>query len=382
VIRLAAQPAPDGPAGRFEIELVVSDTGIGISDEGMTRLFDAFSQTDATISRRFGGTGLGLAISRRLACAMGGDITAMSSGVPGEGSVFRLAIPADAATLDDAPAREVLPVELEGKRALVVDDNETNRRILSAQLGRWHVSSVVVASPFEALERVRAGERYDVALLDYLMPEMDGIALAAALKEAHPDPRLPVILHSSVGSLDRGGAPASVDVLITKPIKPSALHDALATALSIQAESSRRRPAAAAGIDPGMAGRLPLRILLAEDNAVNQKLALKLLERHGYQADVVSNGIEAVAATELGAYDVVLMDVQMPELDGLEATRRIRAAAPKGAGPYIVAVTANALADDRAACIAAGMDDYVSKPIRIEALVEALTRAAADGGDA
>jgi len=377
VLHLGARPVDGGPPGRYAVGIDVSDTGIGIGADGMARLFESFSQADASISRRFGGTGLGLAISRLLAEAMSGTLTAESSGEPGAGSVFHLTIVADVAP-DPGPATggDALPVELEGRRVLIVDDNATSRRIFSTQLTRWRMVAVEFASPVEALERIRAGEQYDVALLDYLMPEMDGIALAQAMREARPERPIPVIVHSSIGSLGRGGPPANVDVLVTKPVKPSVLHDALVTVLAGRKQPVSARPPGPLSMDHEMGLRLPLRILVAEDNTVNQKLALKLLERHGYSADVVSNGIEAVEAVERESYDVVLMDVQMPELDGLEATRRIRTLRSAGTNPYIVAVTANAMADDRAACLAAGMDDYVSKPIRVEELVEALSRAA------
>ena len=354
----------------------MSDTGIGIDAEGMQRLFESFSQADASITRRFGGTGLGLAISRRLAEAMGGEITAESAGA-GEGATFTLTIVADAAPdLDEALAADELPVELEGLRALIVDDHATNRRILTAQVTRWGMIASDVASPLEALELVRQGAEFDVALLDYLMPDLDGVSLAQAMREARPDGPIPVILHSSSGSLGRAGIPDGVEVLITKPVKPSALHDALATVLAGRERRPGTRPAAGSSMDAELGSRLPLRILIAEDNLVNQKLALKLLERHGYAADVVSNGLEAVEAVEGEGYDLVLMDVQMPEIDGLEATRRIRGSRPRGSKPWIVALTANAMADDRALCLAAGMDDYLSKPIRVEELVAALTRGA------
>ncbi len=376
VLRLAAEPiAGGGELGRYSITVEVSDTGIGIDSEGMAGLFESFSQADASITRRFGGTGLGLAISRRLAEAMGGTITAESAGT-GAGATFELTIIADAAPdRDTVAAVDELPVELEGLRVLIVDDHATNRRILAAQVARWNMTASEVSSPLEALELVRQGAEFDVALLDYLMPELDGVSLAQAMREARPEGPIPVILHSSSGSLGRAGIPHGVEALLTKPVKPSALHDALATVLAGRVRRAETRPAGSS-MDADLASRLPLRILVAEDNLVNQKLALKLLERHGYAADVVSNGVEAVAAVEGDAYDLVLMDVQMPEVDGLEATRRIRVSRPRGSRPWIVALTANAMADDRALCLAAGMDDYLSKPIRVNELVEALTRGA------
>jgi CheY-like chemotaxis protein len=338
----------------------------------MGRLFQSFSQADASISRRFGGTGLGLAISRRLAELMGGRLWADSSGVPGEGATFHLEVvlPAAPDIAGLAPPL-ILPVELAGRRVLVVDDNATNRRILVAQLARWSMESKDTESPKEALAWLRSGDRFDVAVLDQRMPEMDGLELAEAIRAGWPDDAFPLIVSSSVGALDR--ASDAVDAFLTKPVKPSSLHDALMTALGERAPAVAVRRAETT-LDAGLGQRHPLRILLAEDNVVNQKLALRILEKMGYAADVAGDGLAAVAAVAGTPYDLVLMDVQMPELDGLEATRRIRAARPDGR-PWIVAMTANAMADDREACLAAGMDDYLAKPIRIAELAAALEKA-------
>jgi CheY-like chemotaxis protein len=203
-----------------------------------------------------------------------------------------------------------------------------------------------------------------LAVLDMHMPELDGIALATAIRATPAGAATPVVILSSLGTHERSEAVAA---FLVKPVKPSALHDALATVLAGHATSVPVR-AAGAGIDHDLGARHPLRILLAEDNPVNQKLALRLLERMGYHADVVGNGLEAIASIERSAYDVILMDVQMPELDGLEATRRIRRRWPGETGPRVVAMTANAMEGDRETCLAAGMDDYISKPIRPEAL--------------
>jgi signal transduction histidine kinase/CheY-like chemotaxis protein len=356
----------------WELRVDVRDTGVGITADQIPRLFQSFSQADPSISRRFGGTGLGLAISRRLAEAMGGSLDAESTGVPGAGSTFHLVVglreTSDLAGPSPAP---ILPVELAGRRVLVVDDNGTNRRILAAQLRRWAIETRDTASAAEALDWVRAGESFDVAILDQRMPEMDGIDLAEAIRAVGPDVTFPLILSSSVGSLER--ASEAIDAFLSKPIKPSALHDALMTALGDRAPAVPVRSAPAATLDASLGRRHPLRILLAEDNPVNRKLALRILAKLGYDADVAIDGLEAIAALERSTYDVVLMDIQMPELDGLEATRRIRARWPDG-GPRIVAMTANALAEDREASLAAGMDDYLAKPIRVDELTAALER--------
>ncbi|HET7473875.1 MAG TPA: GAF domain-containing protein [Candidatus Limnocylindrales bacterium] len=372
---------PAQPSEPWSIEIDVRDTGIGIPPERMDLLFQSFSQVDASISRRYGGTGLGLAISRRLAESMGGTLTATSSGVSGEGSTFCLRLPAVATTLPDAPPAPPQR-SLRGCRVLVVDDNATNRRILASFLERWGVDAAATESPLQAIEWVRGGREFDAAVLDFLMPERDGIELAEELAAIHPERPLPVVILSSIGQ--HGRTAANVSATLVKPVKPSALHDALADALLADADAdseaasaapdttARRRSPARPVEAPEVAGGL--RILLAEDNAVNQKLALRLLERMGLRADVVGDGRAAITAVETGSYDVILMDVQMPEVDGLEATRQIRARWPDR--PIrIVGLTANAMAGDREACLAAGMNDYVSKPIRPEELQAAIAKA-------
>jgi CheY-like chemotaxis protein len=226
---------------------------------------------------------------------------------------------------------------------------------------------LAVGLPSEALGLIDRGEPFDVALLDLLMPEMDGAALARELHVRRPE--LPLLLLTSLGGLPRAGSTTGFRAQLTKPLKASQLYDALLDVLAGPAREPQSPPQVAAASD----GASALRILLAEDNAVNQKVALKLLEQLGYTADVVSNGVEAIDAIERQRYDVVLMDVQMPELDGLDATRRICERWPIAERrPRIVAMTANAMQDDREACFAAGMDDYVAKPIRIGALADAL----------
>ncbi len=367
VLRVDSAVLPDG---RYEVTITVRDTGIGIPPDRMDRLFQSFSQVDASVSRRYGGTGLGLAISRRLAELMDGSLTAESTGVPGEGSTFALRFRAAAAPGGVAEAATRVPGVVAGKRALVVDDNATNRRILELQAKRWGMEVRSTEHPAEAIGWVRDGEAFDVALLDFNMPEMNGDALAAALRQLRPQAAIPAMILSSVGPMDRTD-PAVVATL-TKPVKPSALHDALAEAFG--APSARAGPSGPSEAGERLADAHPLRILLVEDNAMNRRLATILLERIGYTADVATNGLEAIEALERATYDVALMDIQMPELDGLEATRRIRARWADGARPRIVALTANAMAEDRAATVEAGMDDYLSKPIRPDELIEALRR--------
>jgi PAS domain S-box-containing protein len=362
-----AVPAVDGRLGRYRLEFAVRDTGIGIAPELVDRLFESFSQVDASTTRRYGGTGLGLAISKRLSERMGGTIWVDTT--PGGGSTFRFTIEADAAPrpLRDYERTDDQP--LLGRRVLVVDDNATNRHILRAYLEGWGMRVRDTAAPSEALEWIRRGDPFDAAILDMQMPEMDGVTVARRIRESGASERLPLILLTSLGRRE-----AADDGLfaarLQKPIRPSQLHDVLVTVL-VGTEAVERRSAQAAVTDA--APLVPLRILVAEDNAVNRQLALLLLEKIGYFADTAVNGREALEAVERDGYDMVLMDVQMPEMDGLEATRRIheRLGAHR---PRIIAATANATQDERERCLAAGMDDYLSKPIRLDELAAALER--------
>jgi signal transduction histidine kinase/CheY-like chemotaxis protein len=367
-LTVTGRPLTDEGPERWSLAIDVRDTGIGIPADRMDRLFQSFSQADASISRRYGGTGLGLAISRRLAELMDGSLTATSDGVAGKGSTFRLTIEADVAP-DLVPAQPVRLVDLTGRTALVVDDNATNRRIVVTLLERWGMSATATGSPREALAWVADGRAFDIAVVDMHMPELDGAALAKALRATDAGASTPVVALSSLGAHDRESE--AISTYLVKPVKPSSLYDALATSMAGEAAAVPVR-APRAGIDHDLAARHPLRILLAEDNPVNQKLALRLLDRMGYRADVAENGLEAISALEGSPYDVVLMDIQMPELDGLETTRRIRRRWPGEDGPRIVAMTANAMDGDREACLAAGMDDYIAKPIAPEVLQASL----------
>ena len=262
---------------------------------------------------------------------------------------------------------------LRGKRVLVVDDNLTNRRILTTHLHAWGMQARASESPREALAWIRSGEGFDIGVLDMHMPEMDGVALARAIRETRPADVLPLILFTSLGRREARADSEGFAAYLHKPIKPSQLFDALVSVLAEQPIHVQARGTVGTELDPEMAGRHPLRILLAEDNVVNQKVALRLLGQMGYRADVASNGLEAIDAIERQTYDVVLMDVQMPELDGFGASREINRRWPVDR-PRIVAMTANAMQGDRELCEAAGMDDYVAKPIRIDELVDALLR--------
>jgi GAF domain-containing protein/CheY-like chemotaxis protein len=359
-------------AGRAKLTFAVRDTGIGLSEQGMSRLFQSFSQADSSTTRKYGGTGLGLAISKRLAELMGGTMWVESAGI-GKGSTFFFTTLAPLAELPPSRRRDFVGVqhELQGKRVLIVDDNATNRRVLALQTGKWGMGSLDTESPAEALRWLAEGERFDLAILDMHMPEMDGAELARRIRAQGAT--LPLVLFSSIGRREVGEAESLFDAYLAKPIRQSHLFDTLVSLLAEDATAKAPvRTPAKPQMDAGMAARHPLRILLAEDNVVNQKLAMRLLQQMGYRADLASNGIEAVESVQRQPYDVVLMDVQMPELDGLDATRQICALMPPGSRPRIVAMTANAMQGDREMCLAAGMDDYLTKPIRVERLVEAL----------
>jgi PAS domain S-box-containing protein len=368
VLTLRARPVDEK---NHELHVSVRDSGIGISEDRLYRLFRSFSQLDASTTRRYGGTGLGLAISKRLCEMMGGTMWVESE--LGKGSTFHFTFRAEGAP--DVRPRAYLEGEqpkLRGKRLLVVDDHTTNRRIVAEYARAWGMAVRCAASPLEALAWLRDGEPFDIALIDMQMPEMDGVALAREIRELND--KLPLVLSSSLGHYDARGFAAS----LAKPLKPSQLFNVLLGVLAEEA-ARPRKPAAKPQLDPEMAQRLPLRILLAEDNAVNQKLALRLLSQMGYRADVAASGLEALQALERQPYDVVLMDVQMPEMDGLEATRQIRRRWTTGR-PRIVAMTANAMQGDRDRCLEAGMDDYISKPIHVAELVSALSRQADGDG--
>jgi signal transduction histidine kinase/CheY-like chemotaxis protein len=368
----------------------VVDTGIGISPEQKERLFRPFTQADSSTTREYGGTGLGLAISKQLTELMGGEMGVEST--LGQGSTFwfttRLARQAAGRA-----ARRGLE-QLSGLRVLIVDDNETNRKILQAQVASWGMHPDLAEDAFAGLQRLREGfdrgHRFDLALIDMQMPGMDGIHMARTLKADPAFADFPLIMLTSMGTHgDRGKAlAAGIASYLTKPVKQSHLFDAIAGAMTSVAESraaQEARAAAQAPVAPAdaldaapaegevPAGRRPL-VLVAEDNAVNQKVAMRLLEKLGYRADVVANGAEAVEALSRIEYAAVLMDCQMPEMDGYAATAAIRKLdGPRRATP-IIAMTAHAMAGDRERTLHAGMDDYVSKPVKPDELRAALAR--------
>ncbi|MEY2690059.1 MAG: hypothetical protein RL375_4259 [Pseudomonadota bacterium] len=365
---------------RYRLRLAVKDSGIGIAAEHLPRLFQSFTQVDPSTTRKYGGTGLGLAISKRLAELMGGSLSVES--VPGHGSLFQVTLEVSA-TAQAAPAEFMQrnAPALAGKRLLIVDDNLTNRRILTKLALLWGMVPSTLPSALEALDRVRHGEPYDIAVLDVSMPDIDGPMLAAEIRRRRSAAQLPIVMLTSLGQRGAGDLPSGLAAYLSKPIKAGQLFATLVAVL--QGQQLPGSVAAPAPVQPPLATRLPLRVLVAEDNAVNQRVALRLLQHLGYAADLAANGLEVIDAVQRQVYDVVLMDIQMPEMDGLQAARWIvqrRGQADSLAGggqgsaglPRIIAMTANAMPGDREAYLAAGMDGYVAKPIELQELAAAL----------
>jgi PAS domain S-box-containing protein len=361
-----SEAAGDGSVG---LHIAVEDTGIGIAADQLPRLFQRFTQVDPSTTRKYGGTGLGLAITKRLAELMGGRVRAEST--PGRGSVFHVWVRLERATAGaDAPYLQRNAPALAGKRILIVDDNQTNRRILTRFALSWGMQPSTLPSALEALDRVRHGERFDVALLDMSMPDGDGLDLARQLHE-HPATRqLPLVLLTSLGQRPAGSAEVPLAACLAKPIKAAQLFDTLVAAVSGQV----RAPSPSAGSAPAVPTQ-PLRVLVAEDHPINQRVVTRLLQHLGHHADVADNGAQAIEQVSRQHYDVVLMDIQMPEIDGLQAARAIvRRRGPQGL-PRIIAMTANAMPGDQEACLDAGMDGYLAKPIELRDLANALGRA-------
>ena len=367
-------------ADHATLSFTVSDTGIGIPQERLGALFAPFVQADSSTTRQYGGTGLGLAISRNLVQLMGGQIGADS--VVGQGSTFWFTVILSKQS-NPEPIEEDIAGDLEGLKVLVVDDNDTNRLLITALLNSWRCRFAEAATAAEALaklqEAARAGDPFQVALLDMQMPEVDGAELGRWIKDCPEISQTPLVMMTSMG---RRGDAAWFQQLgftgyFTKPVRQSHLRACLAL---IRGRVARDRELAADRLITqhliGEAARRRVRILLAEDNAVNQRVALAMLKKLGYRADAVANGLEAIAALRDIPYDLVLMDCQMPELDGYEATRQIRAPDSGVLRPTvpIVAMTANAMKGDRERCLEAGMDDYIAKPVQRGELAETLER--------
>ncbi len=371
LVQIKADPQLIGSI-RFE----VIDTGIGISDENQKKLFQAFTQADGSTARRYGGTGLGLAISRQLATLMDGAMGVSSN--LGRGSTFWFTLPL-AGVDSHGPRLFSVPTSLRDRRCLVVDDNETNRRIVLGQVKSWGMAVDSASSPSNALQLMREaakqGTPYDLAVLDMHMPEMSGIELAAEIRREAAFSSAQLILMSSVShassvfELSQG----NISMSLTKPVRQSHLYNCFIEILS-KREASEAAEQAAMDLSRPLIPRpaRAARILIAEDNPINQKIALLQLEKLGYLAEAVGNGKEVLQASAQINYDLILMDCQMPELDGYEATRQLRQREGSAKHTIVIAMTANAIAGDREKCMNAGMDDYIGKPVNIKELEKKL----------
>jgi CheY-like chemotaxis protein/HPt (histidine-containing phosphotransfer) domain-containing protein len=384
-VNVSATPLPpegndpaDAPP-RLELRFAVRDTGIGIPQARLQRLFRSFSQADTSIAREYGGTGLGLAISKGLVELMNGRMWVEST--EKLGSTFFFTMPTRAANGAQPSALTRPHATLSGQRALIVEDNATVRQLLFDVVSKWGLAPVAAADAEEALEHARRGPAFGFAIVDGELPGSRGAALIIELRKTPHCQGTSVALLSSVGRANETVTMDTSTLLnLSKPLKPAHLQSALLRLIS----GSQPAPRPAQGsprMDASLAGRLPLRILLADDNVINQKVAVRLLQQLGYSADIASDGLQTIQAVEQKEYDVVFMDVQMPGLDGLEATRRIRARQAEAAPPptlarklVIIAMTANAMHGDREKCVGAGMDDYVPKPVRPETLQQMIER--------
>jgi signal transduction histidine kinase/DNA-binding response OmpR family regulator len=374
VLSVDSAPVSEEPApGKVDLHFSVRDTGAGIPPDRLTRLFKAFSQADASTTRTYGGTGLGLAISSNLARVLGGKMWVEST--LGQGSTFHFTIRAAVSnTVPHGRGLEKAP-QLEGKRVLIVDDNATNLQIASHYTRAWGMRPIEANSPGVALELFRRGDVFDIALLDFHMPTMDGIQLAAQIRRLAPKEMPLLMLHSGAGRRsDAEAAGVHINGFLTKPIKPGSLRDAVLSALVPVANKEEKAPVRAPVFDEALGARHPLRVLVAEDNAINQRVIGTMLGRLGYKPEFANNGREAVEAAARSAYDVIFMDVQMPVLDGYGATQELRRSYGNQPRPRIIAMTANVSDEDRKKCSAAGMDDYIPKPIIPQELMEMLRR--------
>ena len=357
---------------QIQLTFEVRDTGIGIPENKKQNLFKAFSQVDSSTTRKYGGTGLGLVISQRLINLMGGDIEVNSS--PGHGTSFIFSIKC---FVGKKALRQYVSFSTEGyegKKVLIVDDNSTNLTILKAQLRQWKFSPLTASSGAEALAALSsAAEEFDLVITDMQMPEMDGLELARKIKTFNS--KIPVILLSSIGDESNRKYPELFNAVLSKPVKPMELHRMIQLQFRQTNEPVQNQPAREKVLDGFFSSQYPLKILIAEDHPVNQMLAEMLLNKLGYLPKLAINGLEVLEMIRKETFDVILMDVQMPEMDGLQATIEIRKKAG-GPQPYIIALTANAMTEDREYCLKAGMNEYLSKPIQPGLLKEALQKAA------
>lgn len=356
---------------RLGLQFTVRDTGIGIPKEKIDGLFEAFTQVDASTTRRYGGTGLGLSISKRLVKMMGGEIWAESQ--VGMGSSFHFTIDAEIPPYNPDANHRIIRPELSGRRILIVDDNETNRFILTKQVQSWSMIPTAVASGREAWRWIRNGEQFDIAILDMQMPGMDGEMLAQEIRKHRSKKELPLVMLTSLGKYNENMNSDLFSAFLTKPVKSSRLHDTLVSVLSTDFEPTKQK-VEKKDMDREMGIKHPLRILVADDNSINLTVSVEMLKRIGYKPDSAENGYRVLEAMKQNNYDVVFMDVEMPDLDGIETTRLIRSNWKIEDQPRIIAMTAHALAGDKERFLESGMDDYISKPVRPQAIVNALSK--------
>ena len=346
-----------------EISFSVKDSGIGIPDEKMDRLFKSFSQVDASTSRNYGGTGLGLAISKRLTDMMNGEMWVESK--PGKGSTFYFKIKAEQVPPQSKIYIKAKTPLIKGKRVLIVDDNKTNIKILTAQVEQWGMEFKAAATPSEALSIVSESDKFDAAILDFYMPEMNGVKLAEKISKLEKGKDIPFIILSSIGKKDVILENTKMNIsVITKPVRHHQLYDHLISNFkTIRRAKLKER---ITGEELILAKNYKLKILLAEDNTINQKVALRIFEKLGYRIDVVANGYEVLNAIRNINYDIIFMDLFMPEMDGFTTTKNIHEEFPENKRPVIVAMTANAFYEDKSECLSKGMDDYIAKPLKLE----------------
>lgn len=356
-----------GTDGQVELRFDVRDTGIGIPEDKLSRLFKAFSQVDSSTTRKYGGTGLGLAISKKLITLMGGEISVKSK--PDKGSTFSFTVATMPGTKVSEPYTHDNMADQGGKKILVVDDNSTNRTILKRQFEYWKLKPIMAGSGPEALAILLKNTEIDLVITDMQMPGMDGIMLATLIKEQYP--LIPIILLSSIGTEFKNNQGQLFVSIMSKPIKQHILSKQVLNALQNQAILNEEN-VIRNRLSHDFCEQYPFIILIVEDNDMNQHVIKHILLKMGYQPDLAKNGQEAIEAANQKDYGIILMDMQMPDIDGLEATKIIRQTVVKQ--PVIIALTANAMADDKEACLAAGMNDYISKPVKLEDLMNILKK--------